>query len=92
LACQLLNRMRELGRPQSYAVSWKRDSRDHLTCCSIRATTPLGDGAARGGDQARPCVQGGAGTQCRAGVAGGAGGWTETAAKACRLTEMWGFA
>jgi hypothetical protein len=41
LACQLLNRMRARGRPESYAVSCKQTSRDHFTCYSIHATTPL---------------------------------------------------
>src|SRR5262249_52064125 len=33
LACALRNRMRALGRPQSYLVSGKRSSRNHFTCC-----------------------------------------------------------
>jgi hypothetical protein len=32
LACQLLNRMRELGQPQSYPVSETRYVRDHCAC------------------------------------------------------------
>jgi hypothetical protein len=41
LACQLLNRMRELGRPQSYAVSGKWGLRDDCLLLSIYATKPL---------------------------------------------------
>jgi hypothetical protein len=33
--------MQELGHPQSYAVSEKREARDHCTCCSIHATKPV---------------------------------------------------
>jgi hypothetical protein len=40
LACALLNRMRALGRPQSYVVRCKRGARDNCVLPSIYATKP----------------------------------------------------
>ncbi len=47
LGCELLNRMRELGRSQSYRVSKNRVATDLFGLRSIRATTLL-DPAIRG--------------------------------------------
>jgi hypothetical protein len=41
LACQLLNRMLELGQPQSYPVGSKRSPRGQCDARSIHATTPV---------------------------------------------------